>query len=65
MLGTPDAVAEKAAERRRRREEEEIRRIKAGADKDEFTLAVQKGKFIAKERVHLELAARRWPFPQA
>ncbi len=58
MLGTPDAVAEKAAERRRRREEEEIRRIKAGADKDEFTLAVQKGKFIAKERVHLELAAR-------
>lgn len=58
MLGTPDAVAEKAADRRRRREEEEIRRIKAGADKDEFTLAVQKGKFIAKEKVNLELAAR-------
>lgn len=56
--GTGDKVAEKAAERRRRKEEEEIRRLKAGADKDEFALAVQKGKFIARERVYLELAGR-------
>lgn len=58
MAGTSDIVAEKAADRRRRKEEEEIRRLKAGADKDEFALAVQKGKYIARERVHLELAAR-------
>ncbi len=56
--GTPDAVAEKAADRQRRKEEEEIRRIKAVADKEEFDLAVKKGKFVAKEQVHLELAAR-------
>ncbi len=56
--GTSDAVAEKAADRRKRKEEEEIRRIKAAADKDEFALAVQKGKFIAKDQVHLTLAAR-------
>lgn len=58
MAGTSDAVAERAADRRRRREEEEIRRIKAGADKDEFTLAVQMGRYIPREMVHLELAGR-------
>ena len=58
MAGTSDAVAEKAADRRRRKEEEEIRRLKAGADKDEFALAREMGKYIPKERVHLELAAR-------
>ncbi len=58
MAGTPDVVAEKAADRRRRKEEEEIRKLKAGADRDEFALAVQKGRYIARERVHLELAAR-------
>lgn len=51
-------MAEKAADRRRRKEEEEIRRLKAAADKDEFALAVHKGQFIARERVHLELASR-------
>lgn len=58
MAGTTDIVAEKAADRRRRKEEEEIRRLKAGADKDEFALAVQQGKYIPREQVHLELAAR-------
>ena len=58
LTGTPDVVAEKAADRRRRKEEEEIRRIKATADKEEFDLAVKKGRHIPKEQVHLELAAR-------
>ena len=58
MSGTSDTVAEKAADRQRRREEEEIRRIKATADKEEFDLAVKKGRYVPKEQVHLELAAR-------
>ena len=58
MAGTTDVVAERVADRQRRREEEEIRRIKAVADKEEFDLAVKKGRFVAKEKVHLELAAR-------
>lgn len=58
MMGTSDAVAERAADRQKRKEEQEIRRIKAIADKEEFNLAVQKGKYIPKEQVHLELAAR-------
>ncbi|MDR2726610.1 MAG: hypothetical protein LBC10_01285 [Deltaproteobacteria bacterium] len=58
ISGTPDVVAEKAADRQRRKEEEEIRRIKAVADKEEFDLAVKKGRYIRKEQVHLELAAR-------
>lgn len=56
--GTPDPVYERAADRARRKEEEEIRRIKAVADKEEFDLAVKKGLFVPKEKVHLELAAR-------
>jgi hypothetical protein len=56
--GTSDAVAEKAADRQRRKDEQEIRRIKAVADKEEFALAVNQGKFVPKEQVHLELAAR-------
>lgn len=58
MAGTPDAVAEKAADRQRRKEEEEIRRIRAVADKEEFDLQVKKGRYILKNLVHLELAAR-------
>lgn len=58
MLGTTDSVAEKASERQRRKEEQEIRRIKAVADKEEFDLAVKQGKYIAKEKVYQELAAR-------
>lgn len=58
MAGTPDVVAEKAADRQRRKEEEEIRRIRAVADKEEFDLQVKKGRYILKEQVHLELAAR-------
>lgn len=58
MLGTTDSVAEKASERQRRKEEQEIRRIKAVADKEEFDLAIKQGKYIAKEKVYQELAAR-------
>lgn len=58
MLGTTDSVAEKASERQRRKEEQEIRRIKAVADKEEFDLAVKQGKYITKEKVYQELAAR-------
>ncbi len=58
LSGTPDAVAEKAADRQRRKEEEEIRRIKAIADKEEFLLEVRRGNFVPRADVHLELAAR-------
>ncbi len=58
MAGTPDAVAEKAADRQRRKEEADIRKAEAAAEREEFDLAVKKGKFVPREQVHLELAAR-------
>ncbi|MDE7063908.1 MAG: hypothetical protein K2O70_00330, partial [Desulfovibrionaceae bacterium] len=58
MAGTPDIVAEKSADRQRRKEEADIRRAVAAAEREEFDLAVKKGKFVPKEQVHLELAAR-------
>lgn len=58
MAGTPDAVAEKAADRQRRREEADIRKAEAAAEREVFDLAVKKGRYILKEQVHLELAAR-------
>lgn len=58
MSGTPDSVAEKAADRQRRKEEADIRRAEAAAKREEFDLAVKMGKYIPKEQVHLELAAR-------
>lgn len=58
MSGTPDIVAEKAVDRQRRKEEADIRKALAAAEREEFDLAVKKGKFILKEQVHLELAAR-------
>ncbi len=58
LLGTPDGVAEKAADRQRQKETQEIRRIRAVADKEEFDLKVKKGKYIAKDDVYNELATR-------
>lgn len=58
MAGTPDAVAEKAADRQRRKEEADIRKAEAAAEREVFDLAVKKGRYILKEQVHLELAAR-------
>lgn len=58
MAGTGDLVAEKASDRQRRKEEQEIRRITNAANREEFDLEVKKGKFIPREQVHLELAAR-------
>lgn len=58
MAGTPDIVAEKAADRQRRKEEADIRKAEAAAEREEFDLAVKKGKFVPREQVHLELAAR-------
>lgn len=58
MAGTPDAVAEKAADRQRRKEEADIRKSVAAADREEFDLAVKKGKYVPRADVHLELAAR-------
>lgn len=58
MAGTPDAVAEKAADRQRRKEEADIRKAVAAAEREEFDLAVKKGKFVPREQVNLELAAR-------
>lgn len=58
MAGTPDIVAEKAADRQRRKEEADIRKAEAAAEREAFDLAVKKGRYILKEQVHLELAAR-------
>lgn len=58
LMGTGDKAAEEAARRQEEKELQEIRRIKAGADKEEFLLAVKKGLYIAREDVYLELAAR-------
>lgn len=58
MAGTGDLVAERASDRQRRKEEQEIRRITNAANREEFDLEVKKGKFIPREQVHLELAAR-------
>ena len=58
LAGTPDAVAEKAADRQRRKEEADIRKAEAAAEREEFDLAVKKGRFVPREQVHLELAAR-------
>ncbi len=58
MAGTPDIVAEKAADRQRRKEEADIRKAEAAAEREEFDLAVKKGRFVPRELVHLELAAR-------
>lgn len=58
MLGTPDALVERVADRTRRKDEQEIRRIAAVADREEFALKVKKGEYVPKAKVHLELAAR-------
>ena len=56
--GTPDALVRKAADRQRRKEEADIRKAEAAAEREEFDLAVKKGRFIAKDQVYAELAAR-------
>lgn len=56
--GTVDSVAVKAADRQRRKEEAEIRRTEASAKRQEFLLDVDMGKYILKDQVYLELAAR-------
>lgn len=58
LTGTPPALAEKVADRQARKEEEEIRRIRAVANREEFSLAVLQGKYIAKELIYVELASR-------
>lgn len=56
--GISDSVAQKAADRQRRREEAEIRRTEAVAKREEYRLDVEMGKFIPREQVYQELAAR-------
>lgn len=56
--GTPDRVATDAARRQREKEEQEIRRIRVAADKEEFSLKIRQGQYIARDAVYLELAAR-------
>lgn len=55
---TPDGVVERAAERQRKKEEAEIRKLRADADLRELELSVKRGKYIAREDVYRELAAR-------
>lgn len=58
MAATGDVVAERAADRQRRKEEADIRKAEASAKREEFDLAVKMGKFVPKDQVHAELAAR-------
>ena len=45
-------------ERQRKKEEAEIRKLRADADLRELELSVRRGKFIARDDVYQELAAR-------
>lgn len=58
MLETPDGVVARAAERQRKKEEAEIRKIRADAELRELELSVRRGKYILREDVYQELAAR-------
>ena len=58
MRETPDGVVARAAERQRKKEEAEIRKLRADADLRELELSVRRGKFIARDDVYQELAAR-------
>ncbi|MFV0421617.1 hypothetical protein [Oleidesulfovibrio sp.] len=58
LSGTPDAVAAKAADRQRRKEEADIRRAETIAEREAFDLSIKKGRYVPREQVHLELAAR-------
>ena len=58
MLETPDGVVARAAERQRKKEEAEIRKLRADADLRELELSVRRGKYISREDVYQELAAR-------
>lgn len=57
-LGTPDGLAEKAADRKRRKDEADIRKTLAAAQLEELKLAKEQGKVIDKDVLHLELAVR-------
>ena len=56
--GTPDALVRKAADRQRRKEEADIRKAEAAAEREEFDLQVKKGRYIRRDQVYAELAAR-------
>ncbi len=58
MQGTPDGITERAQDRQRRKEEAEIRKLEAAAKREEFDLLVKMGRYVPREQVHLELAAR-------
>lgn len=58
MAGTPDALVRKAADRQRRKEEADIRKAEAAAEREEFDLQVKKGRYIRRDQVYAELAAR-------
>lgn len=58
MAGTPDGVAEKAADRQRRKEELEIEEKSLKVRREALKLAVEEGRYVLKSDVHLELAAR-------
>lgn len=62
--GTPDSTAIRAHDRLKRREEAEIRKAEAMAAREEFDLAVKKGKYVLRQQVHLELAGRAVLFQQ-
>lgn len=57
-LGTPNGLAEKAADRKSRKDEADIRKTLAAAQREELKLAEEQGKVIDKEVIHLELAVR-------
>ena len=58
VAGTPEGLADKAAERMGRKEEADIRRAEAAARREEFELELREGKHIKKDDLYLELAGR-------
>ena len=55
---TPDTLAIKAGERQRRKEEADIRKLEVDAEARAFDLEVKRGRYVPRDQVYLELAAR-------
>lgn len=58
LAGTPDYLAEQAYNLEDEKRREEIRRLRAVADREEFDLDVKRGKYLPKDMVYQEQAAR-------
>lgn len=58
MLETPASLVIEAQDLQVQKQQEEIRRLRAVADREEFDLDVKRGKYLPKDMVYQEQAAR-------